>query len=194
MMHCIVENSNGHPLRSTQILTSPSFSCAAYSQGKLIIRPLFTKVISESPTFLERIQGDICGPIHPLNGLFNYFMVLIDASTLSTINIAFSRLLAKIIQLRTQFPDSPIKTIRLDNVGEFLSQIFLYSSMSLGIDVQYPITHVHTQNGLVESFIKCLQLIARPLLLKTKLPLSAWGHAILHTVNLIRFHPIANQD
>ena len=80
-MRRIVENSNGHPLRSKQILTSPSFTCVACSQGKLIIRPSFTKVISECPAFLERIQGDICGPIHPPSGPFHYCMVLINAST-----------------------------------------------------------------------------------------------------------------
>ena len=151
-MRRIVENSNGHPLKSRQILTSPSFTCATCSQGKLIIRPSFTKVISESSAFLERIQGDICGPIHPPSGLFCYFMVLIDASTrwshvslLFTRNIAFARLLAKIIRLRTQFPDHPIETICLDNASEFSSQIFLYYyCMSLNIDVQYPVAHVHT--------------------------------------------------
>ena len=66
--------------------------------------------------------------------------------------------------------------------------------MSIGINVQYSIAHVHTQNELTESFIKCLQLIARPLLLNTKLPLSAWGHVIIHATNLIRFRPTANQD
>ena len=85
-------------------------------------------------------------------------MVLIDeftrwshVSLLSTRNITFARLLAQIIHLRAQFLDHSIKTIYLDNVGEFSSQIFLYYYMSLGIDVQYSITHVHTQNGLVES-------------------------------------------
>ena len=109
-------------------------------------------------------------------------MTLIDASTrwshvclLSTQNVAFSRLLAQIIRLKAQFPDHPIKTIRLNNAGEFSSQAFLDYCMSIGIDVQYLIVHVHTQNGLAESFIKRLQLIIRPLLLNTKLPLSAWG-------------------
>ena len=87
-----------------------------------------------------------------------------------------------------------MKTIRLDNAGEFLSQTFLDYCMSIGIDVQHPVAHVHSQNGLAESFIKRLQLIARPLLLKTKLPLSAWGHAIIHATNLIRFRPTANHD
>ena len=201
MMRRIVTNSNGHPLTRRQILTSHDFNCAACSQGKLIVRPSFTKVVSDSLTFLERIQGDICGPIHPPSGPFRYFMVLIDASTrwshvclLSTRNVAFARLLAQIIRLRAQFPNHPIKTIRLDNAGEFSSQAFLNYCMSIGIDVQYPIAHVHTQNGLAESFIKRLQLIARPLLLKTKLPLSAWGHAIIHAAKLIRLRPTANQD
>ena len=66
--------------------------------------------------------------------------------------------------------------------------------MSIGIDAQHLVVHVHSQNGLVESFIKRLQLIARPLLLKSKLPLSAWGHAIIHATNLIRLRPTANHD
>ena len=201
MMRRIVQNSNGHPFTSRQILVIDSYTCAACSKGKLITRPSFTKVTSESPTFLERIQGDICGPIHPPSGPFRYFMVLIDASTqwshvclLSSRNVAFARLLAQIIRLGAQCPDHPIKTTRLDNAGEFSSQTFLDYCMSIGIDVQHPVAHVHSQNGLAESFIKCLQLIARPLLLKSKLPLSAWGHAIIHAANLIRLRPTTNHD
>ena len=66
--------------------------------------------------------------------------------------------------------------------------------MSVGIDVEYLVAHTHTQNGLVESLIKPLQLIARPLLLRTKLPLFAWGHAILHAATLIRIRPTTNHD
>ena len=81
MMRRIVQNSNGHPLTNGQILVPDGYTCAACSKGKLIIRQSFTKVTFESLTFLERIQGDICGPIHPPSGRFCYFMVLIDAST-----------------------------------------------------------------------------------------------------------------
>ena len=123
-------------------------------------------------------------------------MVLIDASTkwshvclLSTRNMAFSKLLGQIIRLRAQFPDYTIKNIRLDNAGEFTSQAFNDYCMSIGINVEHSVAHVHTQNGLAESLIKRLQLIARPLLLKSKLPISAWGHAILHAASLIRIRP-----
>ena len=88
-------------------------------------------------------------------------------------HVAFARLLSQITRLMAQFLDHPIKIILLDNAGEFSSQAFLDYCMSIGIDVQYSIAHVHTQNGLVKFFNKCLQLIAKPLLLNTKLPLSA---------------------
>ncbi|MCF6774923.1 GAG-pre-integrase domain-containing protein, partial [Corynebacterium sp. MC-12] len=81
MMQKIIANSCGHSLKDQKIPQSNDFSCAACSQGKLIIRPSPSKIGTESLTFLERIQGDICGPIHPPCGPFRYFMVLIDAST-----------------------------------------------------------------------------------------------------------------
>ena len=201
MMRRIVQHSNGHPLTSRQILITDGYTCVACFKGKLIIRPSFTKVTFESPAFLERIQGDICGPIPPPSEPFRYFMVLIDASTrwshvclLSSRNVVFARLLAQLIRHRAQFPDHPIKTIRLDNAGEFSSQTFLDYCMFIGIDVQHPVAHVHSHNGLAESFIKCLQLITRPLLLKTKLPLLIWGHAIIHAAILIRLPLTANHD
>ena len=76
MMRRIIEHSNGYPLKNLKILTNDEFSCAAYCQGKLITRPSPMKVNIESPQFLERIHGDICGPIHPISGSFRYFMVL----------------------------------------------------------------------------------------------------------------------
>ena len=121
------------------------------------------KIRHESLAFLERIQGDICGPIHPPSGPFRYFMVLIDASTrwshvslLSTCNVAFVRLLAQIIKLRAQFLDNLIKTICLDNASEFTSNSFNEYCMSIEINVEHPVAHVHTQNGLAELFIKHL--------------------------------------
>jgi len=61
--------------------------------------------------------------------------------------------------------------------------------MSIGIDIEHPVAHVHTQNVLAESFIKRIKLIARPLLMRSKLPISTWGHAILHAATLIHIRP-----
>ena len=168
MMHRIINDSFGHPLKNQKILMPNDYNCVACSQGKLIIRPSFTKVEYQSPAFLERIHGDICGPIHPPSGPFRYFIVLIDASTRwshvclpSTRNVVFARLLTQIIRLKAQFPNHLINIICLDNGGELSSQTFLDYYMSIGIDIEYSVTHTHTQNGLAKSLIKRLQLITR---------------------------------
>ena len=103
--------------------------------------------------------------------------------------MAFVRLSAQIIRLRAHFPDNAINTIHLDNDDNFTSQVFNDYCMFVGITVEHPVAHVHTQNGLVESFIKRLQLIARSLLMKSKLLIPSWGHVILHTTTLIRIRP-----
>ena len=165
----------------TKLFHCPKIFHVACFQGKLITKPSPMKVAIECPKFLERIQRDICGPITPSSGPFQYFMVLIDASTwwshvslLSTHNVAFAWLLAKIIQLREHFSDHSIKEIRLDiNAGEFASQSFKDYCMSIDIEVEHSVAHTHTQNGVPEFFIKRLQLIARPLLIKTNLPTTA---------------------
>ena len=128
-------------------------------------------------------------------------MVLIDVSTrwshvclLSIRNVAFARLLAQMTKLRAQFRDYPIKKIRLDDVDEFTSQTLNDYCISIGINIEHPIDHVHTENGLVESLIKCLQLIARLLLMKTKLLASTWGHVVMHAASLIRIRPTSYHE
>ena len=90
-------------------------------------------------------------------------MVLIDASTrwshvclLSIRNVVFARLLAQMTKLREQFSDYSIRTIRLDNAGEFTSQTLNDYCTSIRINIEHHIAHVHTQNGLAESLFKCL--------------------------------------
>ncbi|GJX99552.1 disease resistance CC-NBS-LRR class family protein [Tanacetum coccineum] len=172
MMKRIVENTHGHPLKDQKFPKIDKVTlCTSCSLGKLIARSLPLKVKNESPMFLERIQGDICGLIHLPCGPFRYFMVLIDTSSrwshvslLSTRNVALAKFLAQIIKLRAHFPDYTVKRVRLDNAGEFTSHAFNDYCMSVGIVVEHPVAHVHTQNGLAKSLIKRLQLIARPLI------------------------------
>jgi hypothetical protein len=81
MMKKILGNSIGHNLSATKFPRSSDFVCTACATGKLILRPSPLKIQVDPLTFLERIQGDICGPIQPLLGPFMYFMVSIDAFT-----------------------------------------------------------------------------------------------------------------
>jgi IS30 family transposase len=121
--------------------------------------------------FLKRIKGDICGPIQPLYGPFRYFMVLIDASTrwsrvclLSTRNHAFAKFMTQVIRLKADYPAYRIKSIRMDNAAKFSSRAFNNYCMAQGIEVQHSVPYIHTQNGLAESLIKRIRLIAKSLI------------------------------
>ena len=95
--------------------------------------------------------------MHPSNGhMFTYYqhaMLILQGYS-------------QIIRLRVHFPDHPIKSIRLDNAGKFTSKTFDEYCRSVGIDIEHPVPHVHAQNGLAESLIKHLQVIARTLLFR----------------------------
>jgi hypothetical protein len=79
MMRKIIDNCTRHKLN--KFPKTSDFICTACATGKLILRPSHLKIHIEPLKFLERIQGDICGPIQPTSGLFRYFMILIDAFT-----------------------------------------------------------------------------------------------------------------
>ena len=66
--------------------------------------------------------------------------------------------------------------------------------MLVGINNEHPVAYTHTENGLAKSLIKRFQLIARPLLMKTKLPTLAWGHAIKHAANLVHIRSPAYHE
>jgi hypothetical protein len=77
----------------------------------------------------------------------------------------------------------------MDNAAEFSSQAFNDYCMVQGNEVQHSVPYVHTQNGLVESLIKRIKLISRPLLQGCNLPTSCWGHAILHAAVIVQLRP-----
>ena len=79
MMCRILTNFIEHDMPSSKIHYVNKCICEACAKRKLIVQPSRTKVGIESPIFLERIHGDICGPIHPALRPFRYCMVLIDA-------------------------------------------------------------------------------------------------------------------
>jgi hypothetical protein len=198
MMQKITGNCIIHDLKCAKFPKPFDFICTSCATGKLILRPSPLEIHAEPLKFLERIQGDICGPIQPLSGPFRYFMVLIDASTrwshvclLSTRNHAFAKIMTQVIRLKAHYPEHQIQKIRLDNVAEFSSKAFNDYSMAQGIHIEHYVPYVHTQNGLAKSLIKRIKLIARPLLRECNLPTSCWGHAVLHAADLIQLHPTA---
>jgi hypothetical protein len=195
-MRKILGNSTGHNLNTAKFSKSSDFMCTACATGKLIVRLSPLKIQVDLLKFLERIQGDICASIQPLSGLFKYFIVLIGASMrwshvclLSTHSHAFTKFMTHAIRLKANFPEHRLQSVRLDNSVEFPSRAFNDYCMAQGIEVQHSVSYVHTQNGLPESLIKRIKLIARPLLHNYNLPITYWGHAVLHDADLIQLQP-----
>jgi hypothetical protein len=62
---------------------------------------------------------------------------------------------------------------------------------AVGIDCQYPVPYIHFKNSLAKAIIECLQVIARPLLMHSQLPTTAWGHSVLHANALVPYWPSA---
>jgi len=125
-----------------------------------------------------------------------YISWLIDASTrqshiclLSTCNEKFTNLSAQLIKLRALYLDYLIKIIHLDTAGEFTSHAFHKYRRSNGIEVEHLVAHVQTQNGLAESLIKRIKLVARPLLIRVNPSMTTWGCAILNVTVLICIKP-----
>jgi hypothetical protein len=108
----IIGNYTGHDLKDVKILKFIDFVCTSCVMGKLILQHLPLKIHIEPLKFLEHIEGDICGPIQLLCGLFRYFMLLVNTSTiwshmclLSTRNHAFAKFMTQIIRLKVNYPE-----------------------------------------------------------------------------------------
>jgi hypothetical protein len=68
--------------------------------------------------------------------------------------------MTQIIRLKANFPEHQLQSVRLDSATEFSSRAFNDYCMAQGIEVQHSVLYVHTQNGLVESLIERIKLIA----------------------------------
>ena len=75
--------------------------------------------------------------------------------------------------IKSSLPKSSDLENCFDNTCEITSHAFHEYCISIGIEVEHPITHVHTQNRLAKSLLKRLKLVARPLLMRANLLMAA---------------------
>ena len=194
MLRRMISLLEGHTLCTRDV--EKTGRCGAYSEGKFSIQASKWKLPTELLQPLERLQGDVYSPITSLYGPFNYFFVLIDASShhadvslFSTRNLVFPKLLAMLLKICTHYPNSSVKALQVDNVVEFRSKTFEDYCIATNIALTYSIPYEHSQNGLAEEYIKKLQMVAQLLLLHTHLLATFWGHALLHTATLLQLCP-----
>jgi hypothetical protein len=103
---------------------------------------------------------------------YNHYVDRLDTSWFWSTNLqdglthnhVLAKFMTQVIRLKMNYPEYRIKSIHMDNAAKFSSRAFNDYSMAHGIEVQHFFSYVHTQNGLAESLIKRIKLIARPLL------------------------------
>ncbi|XP_019167151.1 PREDICTED: uncharacterized protein LOC109162901 [Ipomoea nil] len=83
-----------------------------------------------------------------------------------------------------------IKVARIDNGGEFMMTAFLNEN-----GIVHPRSCVHTppQNGVAERKHHYILNVARELRFQSGLPMTFWGHCVLHSSFLINILPIAEK-
>jgi hypothetical protein len=99
--------------------------------------------------------------------------------------------MTQVIRLKANYLEYRLQSVRLDNATKLSSRVFNDYYMARGIEVQHSVPYVHIQNGFVESLIKRIKLIVRPLLYNCNLPITYWAHAVLHAAELIQLRPTA---
>jgi hypothetical protein len=188
----------GMPLKQSDLAAHVKKLCHPCAMGKLQNRPK-AKLHSQKLKprgILDTLVSDVCGPISPPSGPFNYYMVVKDTTArfskvhlLASRNEVMPKLLTSIIHFKTQFPDHTIRNVRVDNASEYVSRSFQEFCLSSGINLEKSVPYAHNTNA--ENFVKQIQMVARPLLLRSNLSLSSWGHAILHAAALLLYRPSA---
>lgn len=193
--------TTGMSLEKADTTKHASLTCVACMTGKLPNKKktAFSSEKFKPHAYLDLLVSDVCGPISPPSGPFNYFMITKAHSSryskvvlLTSRNEVMPKLLTCIIHLKAHSPEHPIRIVRVDNASEFVSKTMQEFCASTGITLETSVPYAH--NTIAENFVKLVQLIARPLLLRSNLPLSCWGHAVLHAGDLIRYRPSGGED
>lgn len=174
--------------------------CEACLVGKSTRKPFpASDTVYTKPN--ELISMDLSGPMQvPSFGGALYSAVFIDHAT----DASFIRLVKnksevaatvkQVLNLMENLGDNKIKAIRTDNGSEYVNNDLQGFLKDKGIEIQTTMPYTPEQNGKAERLNRTLINKALPMLYAAKLPLEAWGEAIV-TANFLRnVSPVTGKD
>ena len=135
---------------------------------------------------LDLVHGDICGPfpVQTPHGKL-YFIAFLDDHThavethlLATRDQALEAFQLTHRKWERQF-DRKLRRVRLDNAGEFKSDVFTAYLRDHGIVRESSAPYAHEQNGKAERLMRTLQGRTRSMMTAVGAPPSLWGEAVL---------------
>lgn len=164
--------------------------CTPCMAGKMH-RSSHSTSVNKAPHVNFRVHSDVMGPLRTatLTGS-RYVVTLMDEySGFSMIHLIThkSEVLTVLPSLLKQFSTQggrPVKRIRTDNGGEYVSNQLAAELKNLGIWHETSAAHTPEQNGRAERLNRTIMERARTFLSESGLPSNLWGHAIHHANNI----------
>jgi hypothetical protein len=169
--------------------------CKGCALGKNIKKP-FPSNNNRSKEILDLIHSDVCGsmPVKSLGGSFYYVIFIDDYSrktwlyllnTKDEVFNKFQEFKAKIENLTNK----KIKTLRIDNGGEYTSKEFVAFCKSAGIRRELIVPHNPQQNGVEERKNRSIEETVKALLNDQGLSMFLWGEETMTTINVQNISP-----
>ena len=166
--------------------------CEGCVKGKIHKKPF--KPIGEIRTErkLQLVHSDVCGPMQNMsNGGNRYFVTFTDDYTRHC-TVYFLRDKSEVFEkfkefesLMTRESGLEIGTLRTDNGGEYLSNVFQHYLKSKGIRHETTVAYSPEQNGVAERLNRTLVESARAMIAHAGLSKSYWAEAV-NTASYIR--------
>jgi len=166
-------------------LESGPLNCTSCIKGKYARAP-FTSSESKSKKIFELVHSDVCGPLE-VEGIsgYRYFVTFIDDKS----RYAFIYLLRHKSEVFDKFKEysahvknmfeTPVKILRSDNGGEYISEAFREYLKMTGISHQTTVPYSPQQNGVAERMNRTLMDTTRSMLYTAQLPARYWTFGVM---------------
>ena len=189
----ILAKKNNIPFAKGTIL-DPCDYCLLGKQHRVS----FSSKSTKKSKILELVYSDVCGPIEVESlGGYKYFVTFIDdASRKTWVYLLKSK--DQVFQNFQQFHamverkiGKPLKCLRTDNRGEYISHEFKEYCSKHGIRHEKTVPGTPQHNGVAERMNRTIVEKVRCMLRTAKLPKSFWGAPVLTACYLINRSPSA---
>ena len=134
---------------------------------------------------LELVHSNVCGPLQVESiGGSRYFVTFIDDYS-RCVSIHFIKYKTEVFEKFKHFEAMvtkecglPIRKLRTDNGGEYMSKDFQTYLALKGIEHQLTVPHSPQQNGVAERLNRTLMESTRAMLSHANLPKKLWAEAV----------------
>jgi hypothetical protein len=162
--------------------------CKGCALGKTIKKP-FPSSNNRSKEILDLIHSYVCGPmpVRSLGGSLYYVIFIDDYSRKTWLYLLKSKdeVFNKFQEFKEEIENltnKKIKTLRIDNGGEYTSKEFVAFCKSTGIRRELAVPHNPQQNSVAERKNRSIEEMIKALWNDQGLSMFLWGEATMMTI------------